>query len=90
MEIFEEIKMEANKQGVIFQHIFREGNQLAGYFANLATHTDRILEFNSFTDIPGEGRRILNTDKYQIPAIRISTRKIKPQNDINCQTELQQ
>lgn len=52
------------------QHIFREGNTLADYFANLVFDLAGDYQFSHFQDIPMEGRRILNLDKSGTPHIR--------------------
>ncbi|KAK6784166.1 hypothetical protein RDI58_017620 [Solanum bulbocastanum] len=75
-EIVEEIKTMIFKQGVKIQHIFREGNQLADFLANHAAEIDRKVEYQSFKELPSTGRKIINTDKQQIPTLRIRTRKI--------------
>ncbi|KAK6788048.1 hypothetical protein RDI58_016573 [Solanum bulbocastanum] len=64
------------KQGVKIQYIFREGNQLADFLANHAAEIDRKVEYQSFKELPSTGRKIINTDKQQIPTLRIRTRKI--------------
>jgi len=75
-ETVEEIKTMILKQGVKIQHIFREGNQLADFLANHAAEIDRKAEYQSFKELPSTGRKIINTDKQQIPTLRIRTRKI--------------
>lgn len=52
------------------QHIFREGNTLADYFANLFFDLACDYQFSHFQDIPMEGWRILNLDKSGTPHIR--------------------
>lgn len=54
------------------QHSFREGNTLADYFANLVFDFAGEFQFNSFLEIPSEGRKILNLDKIGTPQIRRS------------------
>ncbi|WMV46716.1 hypothetical protein MTR67_040101, partial [Solanum verrucosum] len=71
-----EIKKAVSKQGVKLQHIFRERNQLAYYLANNAEQKGRRMEFQSFKELPIKGRKILIAEKYQIPTIRVRTRKI--------------
>lgn len=61
------------------QHIFREGNQLADYLANEAANEDRTLTYNSFNQLPKQGRQIININKTQIPTIKIRTRRIRVQ-----------
>lgn len=78
-KMVEKIKKKLIKQWVTLQHIFREGNQLANYLANHAVEEGRKMKFHNFGELPTKGRNILNTDKYQIPTIRIRTRRIKLQ-----------
>lgn len=59
-----------NKQ-VQYQHILREGNQLANHLANLAIDKG-YFTIKSFQQLEIIGRKILNSDKLQYPYIRLS------------------
>lgn len=48
IEVVEEIKMLVRNQGVVIQHIFREGNQLANFLANQADEQHKFLQFGDF------------------------------------------
>lgn len=52
-------------------HVYREANQLADFMANLAIHSDGTQKFHTFSQLPSQARGILNTDKHQIPILRI-------------------
>lgn len=71
-DIVEEIKTCLQDKQYTFQHILREGNQLADYIANKAIEqgTCRYEDFKSFEP---HGKRILNSDKSQSPYLRISS-----------------
>ncbi|WMV18780.1 hypothetical protein MTR67_012165 [Solanum verrucosum] len=77
---------EVRTQKVKIKHIFREGNQIADYLANLSINHIEKQEFNSFIDLPTTGKRIINMDKIQTPSIRIRYKKIRrhevPRSDI--------
>lgn len=60
---------------VIFQHVLQEGNTLANYFANLVFSFAGTIIFNSFTEVPSTGRRILNLDKSKTPNLRVRITK---------------
>ncbi|KAK6777995.1 hypothetical protein RDI58_024713 [Solanum bulbocastanum] len=75
-ETVEEIKMMTLKQGVKIQHLVRERNQLVDFLANHAAEIDMKVKYRSFKELPPIGRKIINTDKQQIPSLRIRKRKI--------------
>lgn len=58
---------------VVVDHIYREGNKLADYFANLVFYFagSQSLTYSSVQDIPREARTILNMDRNQVPNLRI-------------------
>lgn len=58
------------------QHIYREGNTLADYLENLAMEETCKLEFRSFSDLPKQGKILLNLDKVQSPNIRFCFKTI--------------
>lgn len=61
------------------QHIYREGNQLADYIANLAFAGPNIIVFNTFKELPSHARRIAIIEKQQIPTFRFKTNQISQQ-----------
>lgn len=76
VEHIEEIIELMNNMSMTIQHIYREGNALTDYLANTALKHEELIQFHRFQDLPTTGKRMLNTDKSQLPAIRISTRRI--------------
>ncbi|XP_009804158.2 uncharacterized protein [Nicotiana sylvestris] len=48
---------------VIFQHVFREGNSVADFIANIVFFFAGTSEFHSFTELPSAGSRLINLDK---------------------------
>lgn len=54
-----------------FEHILREGNQLADYLANRALDRGDAT-FIDFISLDREARRIVNNDKLQSPCFRVS------------------
>ncbi|KAH0781476.1 hypothetical protein KY290_001074 [Solanum tuberosum] len=75
-DYFDDLKREMTKIEVTIQHIYREGNKLADYLANLAINASEMKTFRSFEQLPSMGRKIMNMEKSQIPALRVRTRKI--------------
>uniref|UniRef100_A0A0V0GPZ5 Putative ovule protein n=1 Tax=Solanum chacoense TaxID=4108 RepID=A0A0V0GPZ5_SOLCH len=74
--MMEDIHDIAKKLNVNVQHISRETNQLADYIATTAINKEEKQQYNSFSQLPSLGKRILNIDKQQIPSVRIKTRRI--------------
>ncbi|KAK6780293.1 hypothetical protein RDI58_022477 [Solanum bulbocastanum] len=72
----EDIQEMLKQMHVQIHHIFREANQLADFIANTAIDKEEKQQFHNFIQLPSMGRRILNTDKHQIPSVRVKTRKI--------------
>ncbi|KAK4716559.1 hypothetical protein R3W88_014897 [Solanum pinnatisectum] len=68
---------EVQQQQVTIKHIYREGNQMADYLANVAMNQEGMHTFRPFTELPRIGKCIINNDKAQIPNIRIKTKQIK-------------
>nr|XP_009616365.1 uncharacterized protein LOC104108915 [Nicotiana tomentosiformis] len=62
---------------VIFQHVYREGNIIADYLANIAFSFVGTTHFHSFAELPTVGRRLINMDKSQIPNLRVKIAKRK-------------
>jgi len=56
------------------QHSFREGNTLVDYFTNLVFDFAGNYQFNSFQEVPNQGRRLINLDKHNIQNIRRSSK----------------
>ncbi|XP_060187285.1 uncharacterized protein LOC132616711 [Lycium barbarum] len=66
----EEIWRISEEKVVVIEHIYREGNKLVDHLANLALDTGDI-QFNSFHDMESHCKRIVNSDKLQLPCLRI-------------------
>lgn len=62
-EILEDIIREVKQQQVTIRHIYREGNQMADYLANLAINQAEVHEYESFVELPTAGKCIINIDK---------------------------
>ncbi|XP_075084856.1 uncharacterized protein LOC142168095 [Nicotiana tabacum] len=60
---------------VIFQHMFKEGNSVADFIANMVFSFAGTSEFHSFSELPSAGRRLINLDKSQSPNLRIRIAK---------------
>lgn len=58
------------------EHVLREDSKLADHLANLTIEQHAIVQVHSFIDLDTQGRKILNSDKLQIPYIRIRTSKL--------------
>lgn len=76
LEIVEKIQRHIQDQQITVQHIYREWNQFADYIANITANEETNLTYEHFTQVPREGRQIINTDKALIPRLRIKTRPI--------------
>ncbi|XP_070042883.1 uncharacterized protein [Nicotiana tomentosiformis] len=72
---FQKIKEMKNHFNMILQHIFREGNTLADFIANIVFSGAGTNQFLSFSELPSTGRRILNLDKLQTPNLRVRIAK---------------
>ncbi|XP_059285194.1 uncharacterized protein LOC132038560 [Lycium ferocissimum] len=68
----EEILEIKNAMTVSFSHILRKGNKLADALANQALDK-ASLQCHNFQELPSMCRKILNSDKTQIPYLRIRT-----------------
>ncbi|KAH0706213.1 hypothetical protein KY289_011289 [Solanum tuberosum] len=75
-DYFDELKREMTKIEVTIQHIYREGSKLADYLANLTINASEKKTFRSFEQLLSMGRKIINMEKAQIPALRVRTKKI--------------
>ncbi|KAK4724581.1 hypothetical protein R3W88_027360 [Solanum pinnatisectum] len=58
------------------QHVFREANNLADKLANEACDLEGKIQTQTYQQLSGACKGILNTDKAQISSLRIRTRKI--------------
>lgn len=72
-EAYDELQFFLRDLEVITQHIFREGNKLADYMANLAVESSDKQIFNSFQQVPTMGKKIINADKALIPSLRFKS-----------------
>jgi len=70
-DVVEEIRTCLEGKQHIFQHILREGNQLADHLANRAIENGNCI-FTEFQNMDTRGRRIVNSDKLNIPYIRVA------------------
>lgn len=61
-------------------HVLRERNKLKDHLANLTLENNVIIQAASFGELGTHGRRILNSDKLQVPYIRVKKAK---QNHMN-------
>ncbi|XP_075092314.1 uncharacterized protein LOC142172565 [Nicotiana tabacum] len=57
------------------EHVLREGNKLDVPLANLTLEHQAMLQVHSFEEMDTQGRKILSSDKLQIPYIRVRTTK---------------
>lgn len=74
-DIVQNIKEFFNMRTHKFQHILREGNQLADYLTNrvIFTNFDKgNVIFTNFESLDSQARWIINSDKLQSLYIRVS------------------
>ncbi|XP_015163816.1 uncharacterized protein [Solanum tuberosum] len=76
IEKVEEIRELLQKTRATITHVFREGNCLADALANIAIESQTDHEYQAWQELPLVLRKILNSDKAQIPNYRIKTRRI--------------
>lgn len=69
----DKIKQMMSSFNLIIQHIFRYGNTLATTLTNIAFDFAGEVSFNSFSELPSVGTRILNLDKAHIHNLRIKS-----------------
>ncbi|XP_059290521.1 uncharacterized protein LOC132044056 [Lycium ferocissimum] len=55
---------------VVVDHIYREGNKVADHLANLALDRGEVVA-NNFQELDSHGRKLINSDKLEIPYLRI-------------------
>ncbi|XP_047249936.1 ribonuclease H-like [Capsicum annuum] len=65
------IKLLLQNKQVQIRHIFREGNQLADYLANLTFEQEKFI-FTTFNQLPSSGRKRLNSNKQQCLYLRLN------------------
>ncbi|MCD7459576.1 hypothetical protein HAX54_041345 [Datura stramonium] len=73
-------------ENVMVQHIYREGNTLADYFANLVVHFVGTVKYNTNQEVLAEGKKIIIMEKNQIPNLRIRQYQNKRGIEINNNT----
>lgn len=73
-ELVTEIKLCMHQKEHVYQHIMREGNQLADHLANKAMNNGRFI-INDFYNLDTKSRKIINSDKLSTPYIRVSLSK---------------
>ncbi|WMV58420.1 hypothetical protein MTR67_051805 [Solanum verrucosum] len=61
-------------------HTFREANNVPDLLAKEVVESQNIKEYTTFGDLLTHLRRQINSDKAQIPTLRIRTRKINIQH----------
>ncbi|XP_060170728.1 uncharacterized protein LOC132601671 [Lycium barbarum] len=66
----EEIWRIMSERTILVSHVFREGNKLVDFLANLALDRGDYTA-NSFQDLVIWGRKLINSDKSNIPYFRI-------------------
>lgn len=81
--IIEEIRELKGDIGTAIQHTFREENQLADNITNIALEREEKQQFKSFSELPVMARKILNTDKSQVPFLRIKKRADQREHQIS-------
>ena len=62
------------------KHIYREGNKLADFLANMAFDINGRFEFHEYSALPEYAKKILKLDKQQVPTLRIRMKKIIQDN----------
>lgn len=84
-DMIEEIQQNMQITQAQIRHTHGEGNQLANFIVNHALNNEGRLQFFTFADIPIQARKILNSDKSQIPNLRIKTKRINLEINSNLQ-----
>lgn len=59
------------------EHIYREGTSLSYYLANHAFEVEGRQLYNTFRELPSQGRKVLNLDKLEVPNLRIKSKIIR-------------
>lgn len=74
VDYVEQIRKLLHDKQVRFQHILREGIQLADHLANTAIDNGGF-SITIFQQLQVKGKKILNGDRLQCPHIRLSLKK---------------
>ncbi|XP_070042708.1 uncharacterized protein [Nicotiana tomentosiformis] len=61
---------------VAVTHMLREGNKLVDHLANLTLELNAHIQAESFGYLDTHGKKILNSDKMQVPYIRVQRRRL--------------
>lgn len=69
VERVEDIQQLMLQATIEVQYVFREANQLADFTVNEAINRGGEQKYNSFLQLPSEGRKILSMDKFQVPSL---------------------
>lgn len=75
VELVEEINELRVSCVVEIAHVLREGNQLADHLVNVTLDNNVGVQVPSFEELDIKGRNILNSDKLQLPYIRVRNAK---------------
>ena len=67
MERFKQLR---NSSVIRMEHVFKERNHLADYFANMGTYFAGTKNCNNIQEVPSQGRKI-NMEKVEVPSLRI-------------------
>lgn len=76
IELVEQIQVIIKKIVIEIICIYQEANQLADYIVNKAFNQEDKIQYNCFAQLSSTSKRVLNTDKSQIPILRVRIRPI--------------
>ncbi|KAH0637696.1 hypothetical protein KY289_037611 [Solanum tuberosum] len=76
----ERIRKRLQRLNATIIHTFREANGVPDLLAKEVVESQNIKEYTTFVDLPTHLRRQINSDKAQIPTLRIRTKKINIQH----------
>lgn len=65
------------QQKANIKYMFKKRNQMVDYLANLSINKTKMQQFRNFEELPNKDKCIQNTNKSQIPSIRIRIKEIK-------------
>lgn len=60
-------------------HVLREGNKIANHLASLTLEQNAIIQVASYCELDTQGRKITNSDKLQLPYIKVRKAKTTTQ-----------